>query len=115
MIRQVRLTIRRTGPAPAPRCPARDLPSPRSPREEVRPPGHPVDDQALYIESVEGLIVVLGCVHARVVNTLDHVSRLTGRRKIHAVVGGMHLGRASQGVVDCITGSRLRFGGADLR
>jgi len=55
-----------------------------------------VDDQALYIESVVGLIVVLGCAHAGVVNTLDHIAGLTGRRDVHAVVGGMHLARASK-------------------
>lgn len=49
-----------------------------------------VDDQALYLDSVNGLVVLLGCAHAGVVNTLLHVRRLTGR-PVHAVLGGMHL------------------------
>ncbi|MBN1293463.1 MAG: MBL fold metallo-hydrolase [Candidatus Latescibacteria bacterium] len=54
------------------------------------------DDQALYIESSQGIIVLLGCAHSGVVNTLDYVSKHTGSDKIFAVLGGMHLLRASQ-------------------
>ena len=55
-----------------------------------------LDDQALYIESAKGLVVVLGCTHAGLVNTLEYVASLVGRDRIHAVLGGMHLLRASQ-------------------
>jgi 7,8-dihydropterin-6-yl-methyl-4-(beta-D-ribofuranosyl)aminobenzene 5'-phosphate synthase len=50
-----------------------------------------LDDQALFIESSKGLVVVLGCAHSGVVNTLDYISSLTGRNSIYAVIGGMHL------------------------
>ena len=53
------------------------------------------DDQALWVASRAGLVVVLGCAHAGVINTLRHVARLAGKRQVHAVLGGMHLGRAS--------------------
>jgi 7,8-dihydropterin-6-yl-methyl-4-(beta-D-ribofuranosyl)aminobenzene 5'-phosphate synthase len=53
------------------------------------------DDQALFVDCAAGLVVILGCAHSGVVNTLDYVSRLTGRSRIHAVLGGMHLMRAS--------------------
>ena len=53
-----------------------------------------VDDQALYFDSAEGTVVVLGCCHAGVVNTLRYVQQLTQGRPIHAVVGGMHLRQA---------------------
>jgi len=56
-----------------------------------RRPDPLIDDQALYVETIEGLVVVLGCAHAGVVNTLEYVSYLTGRSEIHAVLGGMHL------------------------
>ena len=52
-------------------------------------------DQALWIRSDEGPIVVLGCAHAGVVNTLNHVAALSGENRIYAVIGGMHLGQAS--------------------
>ncbi|OHB59541.1 MAG: hypothetical protein A2167_04160 [Planctomycetes bacterium RBG_13_46_10] len=50
-----------------------------------------LDDQTLFIESSKGLVLVFGCAHAGVVNTLDYVSKLTGDKNIYAVIGGMHL------------------------
>jgi 7,8-dihydropterin-6-yl-methyl-4-(beta-D-ribofuranosyl)aminobenzene 5'-phosphate synthase len=49
------------------------------------------DDQALFLESPSGTIVLLGCAHAGVVNTLRYVRQLTQDRPIHTVLGGMHL------------------------
>ncbi len=49
------------------------------------------DDQSLFFDGDEGTVVLLGCCHAGVINTLDYVSRLTEGRPIHAVIGGMHL------------------------
>lgn len=54
------------------------------------------DDQALWLDTPAGTVVVLGCAHAGVVNTLDYVCELSGRPTVHAVIGGMHLGRASE-------------------
>jgi 7,8-dihydropterin-6-yl-methyl-4-(beta-D-ribofuranosyl)aminobenzene 5'-phosphate synthase len=54
-----------------------------------------LDDQALVVNTSLGLVVILGCGHAGVVNTLEHASRLTGQSSIRAVLGGMHLMRAS--------------------
>jgi len=54
-----------------------------------------IDDQALYFQCSAGTVVLLGCAHAGVVNTLRSVRRLTGDQAIHAVIGGMHLHAAS--------------------
>ena len=54
-----------------------------------------VDDQALFFDTTDGLVVLLGCGHAGVVNTLDYIRHLTGARPIHSVLGGMHLQSAS--------------------
>jgi 7,8-dihydropterin-6-yl-methyl-4-(beta-D-ribofuranosyl)aminobenzene 5'-phosphate synthase len=64
--------------------------------EACQRPDPLVDDQALYIESARGTVVLLGCAHAGLVNTLDYVAELTGSDRIHAVIGGMHLTNASQ-------------------
>lgn len=53
------------------------------------------DDQSLYFESIHGTVVLLGCAHAGVINTLQYVQQLTHHRPIHAVLGGMHLVDAS--------------------
>ena len=58
------------------------------------------DDQALFFDTAEGTVVLLGCAHAGVVNTLTHVRRLTGGKPIRAVIGGMHLGNASEDRLD---------------
>jgi len=63
--------------------------------ENCQKPDQLLDDQTLFIESSKGLIVVFGCAHAGVVNTLDYISKLTGEKSIYAVIGGMHLLNAS--------------------
>jgi 7,8-dihydropterin-6-yl-methyl-4-(beta-D-ribofuranosyl)aminobenzene 5'-phosphate synthase len=50
-----------------------------------------LDDQSLFFETAEGIVVVLGCCHAGLINTLKHVAQLCGGKPIRAVVGGMHL------------------------
>ncbi|MGI6615334.1 MAG: MBL fold metallo-hydrolase [Dethiobacteria bacterium] len=49
------------------------------------------DDQAMVIESSAGLIVMLGCAHAGLVETLGHILFLKERGRICAVLGGTHL------------------------
>jgi len=53
------------------------------------------DDQAMFFDSPKGLIVLLGCAHAGVVNTLHYIAKLSGETRIYAVIGGMHLLNAS--------------------
>lgn len=50
-----------------------------------------VDDQSLFFECPKGLVVILGCSHSGVVNTLDYISELTDQKKIYAAIGGMHM------------------------
>jgi 7,8-dihydropterin-6-yl-methyl-4-(beta-D-ribofuranosyl)aminobenzene 5'-phosphate synthase len=52
------------------------------------------DDQALYLQVPEGIVVILGCAHAGVINTLDYIAQITNNKKFYAVIGGMHLLRA---------------------
>lgn len=55
-----------------------------------------LDDQALFLESDKGLIVVFGCAHSGVVNTLERIRQLKPDAKVHAALGGMHLVNADQ-------------------
>jgi len=50
-----------------------------------------LDDQALVVKTGAGLVVILGCAHRGMINTLYHARQLTGVEKIHAVIGGSHL------------------------
>ncbi|MDM7998776.1 MAG: MBL fold metallo-hydrolase [Dehalococcoidia bacterium] len=54
------------------------------------------DDQALFIKTKPGLLVVLGCAHRGIINTLHHARNVTGVESIHCVIGGTHLLRASE-------------------
>ena len=49
------------------------------------------DDLSLCVRTGAGWVVCLGCCHAGVVNTLQHILREIGGGKILAVIGGMHL------------------------
>jgi 7,8-dihydropterin-6-yl-methyl-4-(beta-D-ribofuranosyl)aminobenzene 5'-phosphate synthase len=49
------------------------------------------DDQALFFDSGNGVVVLLGCSHSGVINTLEYVRALTRDRPFAAVIGGMHL------------------------
>jgi len=59
-----------------------------------------LDDQGLVVELPAGLIIITGCAHSGVVNTILHAQELTGREHVLAVVGGFHLEGASQEVLD---------------
>jgi 7,8-dihydropterin-6-yl-methyl-4-(beta-D-ribofuranosyl)aminobenzene 5'-phosphate synthase len=39
----------------------------------------------------KGLVVISGCAHAGIVNTVKHAQKITGIQKVHAIVGGFHL------------------------
>lgn len=53
------------------------------------------DDLSLVLESARGLVVVCGCCHAGLLNTLEHVQRLFAP-PIVAVVGGTHLAATAE-------------------
>jgi len=53
------------------------------------------DDAALAIETAKGLVILLGCAHAGLINTVEWFRRNLNERRIHAIVGGTHLGPAS--------------------
>lgn len=53
------------------------------------------DDQALWIETPEGMIICVGCSHAGLINTLNYVRKVSGISYIRAVIGGYHLLHAS--------------------
>ncbi|AEA33514.1 MBL fold metallo-hydrolase [Hippea maritima] len=53
------------------------------------------DDFSLAIDTSKGLIVILGCAHAGIVNILNHFINKTGKKEIYAVIGGTHLGFAN--------------------
>lgn len=50
------------------------------------------DDQSIAIHVKDkGLVVLSGCSHAGIINTVNYTKKATGINKIHAVMGGFHL------------------------
>jgi 7,8-dihydropterin-6-yl-methyl-4-(beta-D-ribofuranosyl)aminobenzene 5'-phosphate synthase len=61
---------------------------------------HERDDAAMILNFRQGLVIVTGCCHAGIVNTMEHAKKITGVNKIYAVVGGLHLTDASEEKVE---------------
>jgi 7,8-dihydropterin-6-yl-methyl-4-(beta-D-ribofuranosyl)aminobenzene 5'-phosphate synthase len=67
------------------------------------------DDMALVLRHQAGLVVLLGCAHAGVLDTLAHVERLFPGQPLLGVIGGMHLYNASVSTINAvIAGLRSR-------
>ena len=49
------------------------------------------DDLALIFKSSKGLVIVLGCAHRGIINTIQHAQKITGIDIVHMVIGGTHL------------------------
>ena len=59
-----------------------------------------MDDVSLIIQTERGLVVVAGCAHRGIINTLQHAQKMTGDLRILNVIGGFHLYQASQERLD---------------
>lgn len=47
----------------------------------------------------KGLVVISGCAHAGIVNTVKHAQKVSGTDKVHAVMGGFHLANAKPEII----------------
>ncbi len=55
------------------------------------------DDQAIVIHIRDkGLVVLTGCAHSGVVNTVNYAKEISGVDRVWAILGGFHLGRAKE-------------------
>jgi 7,8-dihydropterin-6-yl-methyl-4-(beta-D-ribofuranosyl)aminobenzene 5'-phosphate synthase len=103
-----------TGPIPRPH-PERNY----DPAGRVRTPSGVVEDDlpedtALVIDTQEGLIVLSGCGHAGIINTIEYARKVVRPAPVHAAIGGLHLFRADEAQL-AWTAARLKeFGLAHL-
>jgi len=49
------------------------------------------DDLGLIVRTQQGLVIILGCAHRGMINTIRHAQKITGEERVHTVVGGTHL------------------------
>jgi 7,8-dihydropterin-6-yl-methyl-4-(beta-D-ribofuranosyl)aminobenzene 5'-phosphate synthase len=53
------------------------------------------EDMSLVIVTAKGLVVLAGCGHAGIVNTLEHARKTIRSEPVHAAIGGFHLFQAN--------------------
>jgi 7,8-dihydropterin-6-yl-methyl-4-(beta-D-ribofuranosyl)aminobenzene 5'-phosphate synthase len=58
------------------------------------------EEQALVFDTNRGLVVLFGCGHAGVVNTLTHTRRTVRDAPVYAVLGGLHLFEKDDATLD---------------
>jgi 7,8-dihydropterin-6-yl-methyl-4-(beta-D-ribofuranosyl)aminobenzene 5'-phosphate synthase len=92
----------------------RPEPEGRSPHHVVREgerwvPDPYRDDMAVILEAPPGLVLVCGCCHAGLLNTLSHVRRVFERDPV-VIIGGMHLVSAGYAHLRQLTEALKRLG-----
>lgn len=68
------------------------------------------DDLSLVIDTDFGLVVILGCAHRGIINTLMHARKISGKEHIYAAIGGTHLLHASEERLKKTTDALLEMG-----
>ncbi len=53
------------------------------------------EDSSIVVQTAQGLVVVSGCGHAGIVNTLEFAQKAVQNTQVHAAIGGFHLFAAS--------------------
>jgi len=54
------------------------------------------DDMAMWILTDRGLIIITGCCHSGLINTVEHIRSVSGVERVFGVIGGLHLVNASR-------------------
>jgi len=73
-------------------------------------PDHVPDDAFLALESTSGPVIILGCCHSGLGNSLAAARERLGLGRIHAVLGGLHLVKAGRSAVEETAQAVREFG-----
>jgi 7,8-dihydropterin-6-yl-methyl-4-(beta-D-ribofuranosyl)aminobenzene 5'-phosphate synthase len=65
------------------------------------------EDQSLVLDTEQGLVLISGCGHAGIVNTLAYARKVVRAAPVHAALGGFHLFAADEKTL-AWTGRKLR-------
>jgi 7,8-dihydropterin-6-yl-methyl-4-(beta-D-ribofuranosyl)aminobenzene 5'-phosphate synthase len=68
------------------------------------------EDMSLVFDTGKGLVVLSGCGHAGIVNTLEYAQRKIRNTPIYAAIGGFHLLALSDEKLDWTAGKLREFG-----
>lgn len=67
------------------------------------------DDIGLIFRLPKGLVLMLGCCHSGMVNTIEHSIEITGERRIFGIIGGNHMKNSPPGSLDRLAGDLLNY------
>jgi len=69
-----------------------------------------VDEQFLLVETGGGLVMINGCCHSGLINSLRHIRSIRPGSRIRAIVGGFHLRSASPRELERIAADLEEYG-----
>lgn len=70
-----------------------------------------VDEQCMVVRGDDSVAVLVGCAHRELENNLHAAMQVAGVERIDLLVGGFHLGSASEDRLECLAGF---LNGADI-
>jgi 7,8-dihydropterin-6-yl-methyl-4-(beta-D-ribofuranosyl)aminobenzene 5'-phosphate synthase len=68
------------------------------------------EDQSLVFDTDKGLVILSGCGHAGIINTMEYARARVRNAPIHAAIGGFHLFAASDATLEWTAGKLREFG-----
>lgn len=91
---QIAPGVHLTGPVPRVH-PLEDTGGPFFVDPEGKEPDPIMDDMAMWIEIPQGLLIICGCCHSGLINTISHILTKSAGKRIYGIIGGLHLKNAS--------------------
>jgi 7,8-dihydropterin-6-yl-methyl-4-(beta-D-ribofuranosyl)aminobenzene 5'-phosphate synthase len=70
------------------------------------------EDQSLFFDTEKGIVLISGCGHAGLANTLDYVQKIIPGRPIYKIIGGFHLLKLSNDKLEW-TAKKMREAGVN--
>jgi 7,8-dihydropterin-6-yl-methyl-4-(beta-D-ribofuranosyl)aminobenzene 5'-phosphate synthase len=68
------------------------------------------EDTSLVVDTADGLVVITGCGHAGIVNTMEQARRMVPGKPVRSLLGGMHLFDAGDEALAWTAGKMKEFG-----
>ena len=103
-----------TGPVPRPHPERNWNPRGRLHGEQGLVADDVPESQSLVLDTVDGLVMISGCGHAGIINTMEHATRRIRQRDIVTAIGGFHLLRATDEHLGWTAEKMLEFGVRDF-
>lgn len=68
------------------------------------------EDMSLVMDTEQGLVLLSGCGHAGIINTIEHARATVRKAPVHSAIGGFHLLAADDAKLDWTAGKLKEFG-----